>query len=79
MPSIKKPVDTSKLKHGGSGTTLMSRQDNTLRGDAKASRVARVTFSTTDEIVGLLEDAAFEKRTSKSRIIEDAVKQYLGL
>ena len=60
-------------------TTLMDHQDTISRGDSKAVRTERITFATTPEIVDAITDAAYEKRVSRSKLIEAAIVEFLGL
>ena len=59
--------------------TLMANQDTARKGDSKATRVARVTFSTTEEVAQHVSDAAPVRRVSRSQLIEAALREYLGL
>lgn len=70
---------TSMEPKAGGHSRLMDLQDTKARGDSRATRTRRVTFSTTDEVADAVEDAAYERHMPRSRLIEDALVQYLGL
>lgn len=63
----------------GSSLDLMDLQDTRAKGDSKASRTARMSFSTTPEFKKIVDDAAYERRIPMSHLIEAAVRQYLGM
>lgn len=62
-----------------SALDLMELQDTRSKGDSKASRTARMSFSTTPEFKKVVDDAAYERRMPMSHLIEAAVRQYLGM
>lgn len=63
----------------GGSLDLMELQDHRAKGDSKASRTARMSFSTTPEFKKIVDDAAYERRIPMSHLIEAAVRQYLGM
>lgn len=79
--AVKRPeIRTSAERGGGAAApTLMSNQDTAFKGDSKATRIARITFSTTQEVAQLVSDAAHDRRMSRSQLIEAALREYLGL
>ncbi len=58
---------------------VMDYQDTSSSGDSRAIRTRRITFSTTDAIGDAIENAAYDRHTNRSRLIEEAVVAYLGL
>lgn len=80
MAVSKKP--RPKAPAGGaldSALDLMELQDTHAKGDSKASRTARMSFSTTPEFKKVVDDAAYERRIPMSHLIEAAVRQYLDM
>lgn len=59
--------------------TLMGNQDTVGKGDSRAERTARTSFSTTPAIFDALTEEAYKRRMSRSQLIEDAIVEYLGL
>lgn len=68
-----KPIKTSRRR------MLVDTVDARSRGDSNATRTRRITISTTDDIAQAVEDAAYERHVSRSRLIEAALVEYLGL
>lgn len=71
--ALKKSPKTTEPKR------VMDFQDTSTRGDSRATRTRRVTFSTTEEIGNALENAAYERHMNRSRLIEEAIVAYLKL
>ena len=73
-----KPIKTSRRTNVDT-RSLMANQDTVEKGNSTATRTRRVTFSTTPEVYSAVEDAAWERRISRSKLIEDALCEYLNL
>lgn len=78
MAINKKPVRHVPIKSEASAT-LMGNQDTVAKGDSKAERTARSSFSTTPEILDAVTEEAYKRRISRSQLIEAAIVEYLGL
>ena len=70
-----KPVKTSQRKV----SKLMDFQDAKSRGDSTATRTERITFSTTADVAKAVENAAYDRHMSRSKLIEAAIAEYLNL
>lgn len=63
----------------GFGTMFRSMVSSVSSGDSCAIRTRRITFSTTDRIYDAIENAAYDRHMSKSRLIEQALVEFLVL
>lgn len=83
MVANKKPTRNVARKSNSSAeeapVTLMENQDTNGKGDSRAERTARTSFSTTPEILDKLTDEAYERRMPRSQLIEEAIVSYLKL
>lgn len=71
--ALKKDTKASSPKR------VMDYQDTKSSGDSRATRTCRITFSTTQEIGDAVENAAYDRHMNKSRLIEQALVEFLGL
>ncbi len=74
----KKPMPIKTAGRRGGTGKLMDRQDTTRRGDSTATRTHHLSVTLTDEVANAIEEASWERRTSKSRLIEEAIVAYLA-
>lgn len=74
----KKPQRNVAMRSVAS-STLMGNQDTTCKGDSKAVRTERSSFSTTPEVLEAITEEAYKRRMSRSLLIEEAIKAYLNL
>lgn len=58
---------------------IMDYQDTVRKGDSRAVRTARVSFTTRPEVVEALTEAAYERRMPRSQLIEECIVAHLGL
>lgn len=58
---------------------IMDNQDVGDKGDSRAVRTARTSFTTTPEILDALTDAAYDRRMPRSQLIEECIVSHLGL
>lgn len=80
MVTNKKPQRNVVAKTANKATEkLMENQDMVDKGDGRAVRTARVSFSTRPEIVERITDEAHDRRMSRSQLIEKALIVYLGI
>ncbi|MGN0959191.1 MAG: hypothetical protein ACI4OC_00425 [Coriobacteriales bacterium] len=81
MAVSKKPArpKAPSAAQGPGALDLMELQDKRAKGDSRASRTARMSFSTTPEFKKIVDDAAYERRMPMSHLVEEAIRQYLGL
>ena len=75
----KKKPQRNVAKKSVASSTLMGNQDTVGKGDSKAQRTERSSFSTTPEILEAITDEAYKRRMSRSLLIEEAIKAYLGI
>lgn len=81
MVANKKPQRHTVKKAEGVKPTakIMDHQDTVHKGDSRAVRTARTSFTTTPEILDALTDAAYERRMPRSQLIEECIVEHLGL
>ncbi len=83
MVANKKPTRNVARKAKASAedapAKIMGNQDTKSKGDSRAERTARTSFSTTPEILDKLTDEAYERRMPRSQLIEEAIVSYLKL
>lgn len=75
----KKKPQRNVAKRATASSTLMGNQDTVAKGDSKAVRTERSSFSTTKEVLDAITEEAYKRRMSRSQLIEEAIKAYLNL
>lgn len=79
MATIKKPAIREQKRKEIASPTLMGNQDTKAKGEGKAMRTEKICISTTPEIVEAVRVASFEKKLSRSKLVEEALISYLNL
>lgn len=80
MVANKKPqrCAVKKADGGKPAAKIMDNQDTVNKGDSRAVRTVRMTFSTRPEVQAKIAKAAHDRWISRSRLIEEAILAYLG-
>ncbi len=75
----KRPRRNVAAGTGKATAKLMDNQDTATKGDSRAERTARTSFSTTPEILDQLTEEAYKRRMPRSQLIEECIVSHLGL
>lgn len=77
--AAKKPQRSLGRSDKRATARIMDNQDTANKGDSRAERTARVTFSTRPDLTARITDEAHERRMSRSQLIEAALVAYLDI